>query len=401
MIFLTHLPDFVAIIFRGLPGVWKNRHRLIFCWFVYSQALTPNKKTVTELSKWSPANITEWRLRRFLDATYININLLLSWFAEEAIKGFPAPSDGVIYAVGDGSHKEKRSKKNPTVQKGKKSKDKPFFWGIKFVLIALCWDVYRIPVGFRIILPKTHPDYKKENVLFREMLSELPLPSWAETVIVTGDSGYGAKENMKLVQKMDKEHSKNRRWFFVFSIARTWKQENGESIKDFVKNLAYSFYKRTWIKHLTDKNRRKTFWIYGKTINLNHIGEVTVVLSKRWRNAGPDKTKIIVTNLPDVTAREVISIYQRRWSVEVIFKELKSGSGLGEHQVTKKEHRIKNSIGISIISYLFLLIACKDEINEGCSWGIFQLQDKFRIKVIKHQLTHSMNLQIKKLQKAA
>ena len=57
-------------------------------------------------------------------------------------------------------------------------------------------------------------------------------------------------------------------------------------------------------------------------------------LSKRWRNAGPDKTKIIVTNLPDVTA-EVISIYQRRWSVEVIFKELKSGLGLGEHQVTK------------------------------------------------------------------
>jgi hypothetical protein len=62
--------------------------------------------------------------------------LLLSWFAEEAIKGFPAPSDGVIYAVGDGSHKEKRSKKNPTVQKGKKSKDKPFFWGIKFVWFA-------------------------------------------------------------------------------------------------------------------------------------------------------------------------------------------------------------------------------------------------------------------------
>jgi transposase len=206
---------------------------------------------------------------------------------------------------------------------------------------------------------------------------------------------------MKLVQKMDKERSNNRRWFFVFSIARTWKQENGESIKDFVKNLAYSFYKRTWIKHLTDKNRRKTFWIYGKTINLNHIGEVTVVLSKTRRNAGPKNTKIIVTNLPNVTAREVISIYQRRWSVEIIFKELKSGLGLGEHQVTKKEHRIKNSIGISIISYLFLLIACKDQINQGRSWGIFKLQDIFRIKVITHQSNHSMNLQIKKLLKAA
>jgi hypothetical protein len=47
------------------------------------------KKKVTELSKWSPANITEWRLRRFLDATYINIDLILYWFAEEAIKSFP------------------------------------------------------------------------------------------------------------------------------------------------------------------------------------------------------------------------------------------------------------------------------------------------------------------------
>jgi len=401
MIFLTHLPFFVAMIFRGMPGVWKNRHKLIFCWFVYTQALTPNKKTVTELCKWSPAAITEWRFRRFLDATYVNIDLILSWFAEEAIKCFPPSSDGVVYAVGDGSHKDKRSKKNPTVQKGKTRKDKPFFWGIKFVLVALCWDVYRIPVGFRIILPKNHPEYKKENVLFREMISELTLPKWAHTVIVTGDSGYGSTENMTLVQKMDKERSKNRRWFFVFSIAKTWKQENGESIKDFVKNLSYSFYKKTWIKPLTKTNRRKTFWIYGKTINLNHIGEVTIVFSKTRRNAGPKNIKIIVTNLPDVTAREVISIYQRRWSVEIIFKELKSGLGLGEHQVTKKEHRIKNSIGISIISYLFLLIACKDEINEGCSWGIFQLQDKFRIKVIKHQLTHSMNLQIKKLQKAA
>ena len=55
MIFLTHLPDFVTIIFRGLPGIWKSRHRLIFCWFIYMQAITPNKKTITELSRWSPA----------------------------------------------------------------------------------------------------------------------------------------------------------------------------------------------------------------------------------------------------------------------------------------------------------------------------------------------------------
>lgn len=278
MIFLTHLPDFVTIIFRGLPGIWKSHHRLIFCWFIYMQAITPNKKTITELSRWSPARITEWRLRRLLYATYLNIDLLISWFSDEAIKCFPPPEDRVVYAVGDGSHKDKCSKKNPTVQKGTKGKGKPFFWGIKFVLVALCWNVFRIPVAFRIILPKTDLNYKKENALFREIIAELNLPEWAETVIVVGDSAYGSIDNMKLVQKMDKKRIRNRRWFFVFSIARTWKRESGKSIKDFVKYLPRCFYKRTWIKHLTEKHRRKTFWIYGKIINLRHIGEVTVVL---------------------------------------------------------------------------------------------------------------------------
>lgn len=98
-------------------------------------------------------------------------------------------------------------------------------------------------------------------------------------------------------------------------------------------------------------------------------------MSKKRRNAGPKNTKIIVTDI--------------------------SALGLGEHQVSKEEKRIKNSIGIAIISYLFLLTACKEHINRGQSWGIFNLQEKFRIKVMTNQIRHSMNLEIEKLQRAA
>jgi len=254
--------------------------------------------------------------------------------------------------------------------------------------------------AFRIILPKDHPDYQNENTLFREMIYEIIPPEWAQIVIILGDCGYGSKDNMKLIQKLDKNRHKNRRWFFVFSIARTWKRESGKSLKNFVKHLPLSLYKRTWLTHLTQKHKRKTFWIYGKIINLRHIGEVTVVLSKTRRNAGPKNTKIIITNLPNVSTRQVISIYQKRWPIEIVFKELKSALGLGEHQVTKKENRIKNSIGVAIISYLFLMIACRNQIKQGHSWGIFELQNKFRLKVMTNQIRHSMNLEIKKIQKA-
>ena len=116
---------------------------------------------------------------------------------------------------------------------------------------------------------------------------------------------------------------------------------------------------------------------------------------------GPNNTKIIVTNLPGVTARQVIAIYQRRWPVEIIFKELKSGLGLGEHQVTKKENRVENSLGVAIIAYLFLLRVCKDNIKSGHSWSIFQLQNNFRLRVITNQIQHSMELKMKKLKKVA
>lgn len=400
MIFLTHLPNFVRKVFKGLPSIWKCHHKLIFCWFIYLQAVSPNKKTVEELSRYSPARITEWRLRRLLYATYLNISLLISWFALEAIKSFPSPKDGVVYAVGDSSEKNKRSKKNPTVQKGSKGKNKPFFWGIRFVVVALCWNVYRIPVAFRIILPKNNKKYKNENKLFREIISDLILPEWAHTVIVLGDCAYGSIDNIQLIQKMDKERHENRRWFFVFSMARTWKRTNGKSIKNFVTHLPRCLFKRTWVKHIFQQGRRKTFWVFSKNMSLNHIGDVTIVLSKNRRNAGPKNTKIIVTNLPMVSARDVISVYQRRWPIEIIFKELKSGLGLGEHQVTKEEKRVENSFGIAIISYLFLLIANKEHIRPNKSWGIFQIQEKFRLKIISHQIRHSMNLEINRLKVA-
>ena len=66
---------------------------------------------------------------------------------------------------------------------------------------------------------------------------------------------------------------------------------------------------------------------------LRHIGDVTVVLSKRGRNVGPKHTKILVTNLDEWTPRQVVCAYQRRWPVEQINRELKTDLGLGEHQV--------------------------------------------------------------------
>jgi hypothetical protein len=64
-----------------------------------------------------------------------------------------------------------------------------------------------------MILPKTHPDYRTENALFREMLEQYQPPAWAVHIIVLGDAGYGSKANINLVKKMDKA-DRSRSWHF-------------------------------------------------------------------------------------------------------------------------------------------------------------------------------------------
>lgn len=396
----TRLPPAIRILFKGMPGVWRHRHQLIFCWLIVMQIVTSGPRTLAGLSQAAPGFITEWRFRRLLAAGYWSLKVLLHWFAEEAIKSLPAPENHVLYVIVDGSQKDKRGLKNPAAQKGRLNEHHSWFFGIKFVVLMVAWEDYRLPVDFQIVLPKGHPDYRKENELFRHMLSHFQPPGWADWVIVVGDAAFAAKDNMKLIQARD-HADPHSRWGFVFAIARTWNMADGKSLKNLVRHTPRSCYRQTWIPRLPDHKRRKTFWIFEKSTRLRHLGDVTVVLTKKGRNVGPEKTKLLVTNLLELTGRQVLDIYQRRWAVEILFKELKSGLGFGEHQVTKRLPRIEKSLGVALIAYLLLLRARKDDIKPGKPWSIFQLKTTFTLDMVHKQFQHSLRLEVNKFLKAA
>src|SRR5438128_10361443 len=68
LIAFTYWPGFVTMVFRGMPTVWRGRHRLIFCWLIFMQAVSPGRKTLEELARWTLAAITAWRFGRLLTA---------------------------------------------------------------------------------------------------------------------------------------------------------------------------------------------------------------------------------------------------------------------------------------------------------------------------------------------
>jgi len=396
----TYLPGFVTLVFRGMPTVWRGRHRLIFCWLVFMQAVHPGRHTLAEMTRWTPAAITAWRFGRLLKAAYWNVHLLVSWLAHDLLATLPAPANGIVYLFGDGSHADKRGTKNPVAQKGRNRSHHPWFFGLRFVLLMAAWDGYRLPVSVRLILPKRHAGYRSENALFREMVGEFVPPPWAKLVIVGGDAAYGSKANMNMVKDRDKADSA-RRWGFVFAIARTWKTVEGKSIKKLVTHVPHTYYQRTRVPREAGGKGRRTFWTYHTCLALRDVGDVTVVLSKRGRNMSPKQTKILVTNLAALTPSQVVSIYQKRWAVEVLHWELKSGLGLGEHQVSGDKDRSEKSLGIAVLAYLLVLRVCHHEIVPGKSWSIFQLQHALRLRVMTNQVEHQVKVKMAKTRKAA
>jgi hypothetical protein len=249
------------------------------------------------------------------------------------------------------------------------------------VVVMLQWGNYRIPVDFEIVRRKDAPRYRSENRLFRWMLVRFRRPAWAEMVVVVADAAFASKANLQLIQR--------RGYCFVMALARTWCLENGQALKDLVTHLPKKHYRRCWVP-LDEPGRRRTYWTYTKRACLRHIGDVTIVLSKQRRNNGPKATKILVTNLPAVTARQVVDVYRRRWSVELLIKELKGATGLGQHQGTKDPQRVERSIAMSVMAYLMLVKFHAQDIPERGSWSIFTLKRNFMWQLAQAQLEHSV-----------
>ena len=104
---------------------------------------------------------------------------------------------------------------------------------------------------------------------------------------------------------------------------------------------------------------------------------------------------------PNVTARQVVWLYQNRWSVELVNRDLKSALGLGEHQVREGAKTwLEKSFGIAILAYLFVLRACHHEITPGQPWSLSGLQHSLRLRVITNQVAHNVKVKLAARRKA-
>jgi Transposase DDE domain len=366
---MTRLPEEVTRLFAPLKPSFRYRHYVVLCWLVVAHLMCFEQATLQALARHTSTRVAAWHLRRLLAAGCWPWTLVLAWLVEQALGAFPPPRDGVLYLVADSTLKGKRRQKNPWAKAWRLNQYEPYTFGLHVVVLLAQWDVYRIPLAFRLIRRQGSTGYQSEQVLFRQMLKELVLPRWCSQVIVVADAAYASRANLPAIQA--------RHWWLVIACPRSGQFTNGHSLRDLVRHLPRAAYRTVRIPWLSASARQRVFGTFAKRTALREVGDVTVVLSKRRRHDGPKHTKVLVTKLPQATAHQTVAIYLRRWPVELFFKEWQEVVGVGPHQVTKDAARVERSVALTLMAYLVLLRVRARDIRPGQPWSAFALKHHF------------------------
>jgi Transposase DDE domain len=374
--------------FKPLFRCVQARHFSVFCWLLIALILDNGKGTLKELCGYLPPKLRYWTLMRMVRSGQWDDKVLVDEMSRDVLGWLPAPADGVIHLNADKTRKDKRGRKHPLGLVTRDSKHAPYHFGFEMVLLIASWDRYRVPINLAVMDPKVKGH---QNILFRHMLEMVHLPSWVRQVIVSGDAGFAANPTLKLIEKKG--------WTYVFAMARNRKFTNGKYVSDLMRYLPKSAYRRRAI-HKPD-GRRCDYWVFEKRATLHNLGDVTMVLSKKRRNAGPNQVRLFVTNLKDVKARTVLSLYAWRWGVEVTIKELKGGLHLGRMQVTRDADRVARSVALSVCAYLLLIRLYGREEASGQPWSLFRLKQRFHADLMREEIDRTERKWKRKLKQYA
>jgi SRSO17 transposase len=110
---------------------------------------------------------------------------------------------------------------------------------------------------------------------------------------------------------------------------------------------------------------------------LKKIGTVRVVFSRRPRDRWKNMVAM-VTNETQLPARDIVATYERRWAIEVLFKELKGTLGLGQYQMQHRQG-IERHLHVCGLAHLALthhslkaVGAQAKQANKDVPWPRFQ-----------------------------
>lgn len=252
----------------------------------------------------------------------------------------------VVYLILDDTRLSKRGKKMGFVSKIYDHKQHKFVKGHVVLTAAVCFRGVVLPWRVELWKPRGHagPRYRKLTDMAAGMIKAFAAPQGVK-VRVLFDAFYLCP---KVAQACE---SKGFKFFSVAQRSRNFRTANGKTRK--IAKLMPGLIRHKG-KSVRMKRSRKTARLRVASIDghLSRIGRVRMVVSKRPR--GPWKSCIaIVTNETGLKARQIVEVYECRWLIEVLFKELAQDLGLGDYQMLQTDGIVRH-LHVCCLAHLLL-----------------------------------------------
>ena len=228
--------------------------------------------------------------------------------------------------------------------------NKRFVWGMHIVVLLWSNGWIKIPVAFRIWIPKEKCDEYHTKVTLAKKLISFAHKNGLVVEYVTFDTWYSSKELLTKLSECG--------YHFVCMIKNNRKVVYKNRFKLNVKTLSKLFNKKQYRYYAGTG-----FYIKALSVVLPGVGNIKMSIVKNGYNAPIEKTRFIITDLPDIAAQDILKKYLCRWDIEVFFRDIKQFLNFEKAQV-RSIQKLNGYLSMVLISSVFVqIIQIQNNIN--------------------------------------
>ena len=249
----------------------------------------------------------------------------------------------VLFLIVDDTIAKKTGKKIPGCSWHKDGARKPHVFGHQWVLFALLYKDFLLPLCAKLYHPKGTKGcgpFRTKIQLVKKMLQSprLPIPC---KVYLLADSWYWGKPLARFCRKSGYHMISQLRSNSAFLIdGKRTKVISLSTIRSAYRELSLSFYG----KHRTLKIARFVGLI-------KDFSKVAIVVVKEKRK----KTRYLVSTNLHLSALDIVQYYAKRWKIEQMIKDLKQRLGFEDYQVRNLQ-AIQRHVALVLLSYFVLVL---------------------------------------------
>lgn len=352
---IDHCPRFVQRFLQPAQRLLSRPQQAHLWRMVLAFAVSACGAKLSHLAAMIKDGRHRTRLGDFLKTADFDAAAMLQDTALATLRWMKPKAGEAIEVLIDDTRVTKRGAKMACLQKIYDHCHQRFARGHIWVFAAIRFRGVVLP--WRIVLWKPRKDagkaFCKSTEIAAQIIEQLDLP-WPLKVRVLFDAFYLCRTVTKACE------NKGFCWFSVAARNRVFTRDNGKRAK--LGRLAPG-----WLKHLArtvhmPRARGKRIMRIAQVDgHLASIGRVRLVVSKR--PGDPWKNVVVFATNAKMDARTIVSVYERRWDIEVMFKELRSDLGLGDYQMLD-EQAIVRHLHLCALAHLLLTRHAMDCVNE-------------------------------------